>query len=179
MILRRSLILVLSALLIAGCGWRLRGSMTLPPGIDAIYLRASDAPLIQEHMVELLRNNDVRVVDGPSQAQLIIDLQRYDEERRVVSVGANTRVSEYELIVEATFSISDAEGRELLKDAEATLIRSYQYDQNSILAMEAEERLIREEMRRELARQIIGRLRFIDLPPAGSDAVEANGQTTP
>lgn len=177
MILRRSLVLALSALLIGGCGWRLRGSMTLPPDIDAVYLQGANAPLLVESMEELLRTNQVTVVGGPSQAQLIIDIQRYDEERRVVSVGANTRVSEYELIVEATFSISDAQGREILPAGEASVIRSYQYDQNNILAMEAEERLIRDEMRRELARQIIGRLRFLELPPAGE--TEANGQNIP
>lgn len=176
MILRRCLVLGLTLLLIAGCGWRLRGSMTLPPGMDAIYLQGADAALVLEQMEELLRANQVSVVDGPSQAQLIIDLERYDEERRVVSVGANARVSEYELIVEADFTISDAQGRVLLPDGEASLIRSYQYDQNNILAMDAEERLIREEMRRELARQIIGRLRFIELPPTEADA---DGQSIP
>lgn len=163
MILRRGFVVLLSLLLISACGWRLRGSMALPPGIDVIYVQG-DSELIIEPMKELLRANRVRVADGLSGAQLLIDIQRYDEQRRVVSVGANTRVSEYELIADAVFTVSDAQGGELLPASEATLIRAYQYDQDNILAMEAEERLIREEMRRELARQIIGRLRFIDMP---------------
>lgn len=176
MILRRSLVLGLAFLLVAGCGWRLRGSMTLPADIDAIYLQGSGA-LILEEMAELLKSSQITVVDRPSQAQLIINVQRYDEERRIVAVGANTRVSEYELTVAATFSISNAQGHELLPTNEVSLIRSYDYDQNNILAMEAEERLIRQEMRRELARQIIGRLHFIDLTPPTE--TEANGQSIP
>lgn len=172
---RRGLVIFLSLLLISACGWRLRGSVALPPSINAIYLQG-DAELIMAPMRELLRANDVRVADGISQAQLVVDIQDYEEERRVVSVGANTRVSEYELIAEARFSIIDAQGHQLLPDGEASLIRSYQYDQNNVLAMEAEERLIMEEMRRELARQIIGRLRFIDLTSA-NEAVDPDGQT--
>lgn len=176
MIFRRGLVILISLLLISACGWRLRGSMALPPGIDVIYLQGG-AELIMEPMRELLRANQVRVADGPSQAQLVVDVQHYDEEKRVVSVGANTRVSEYELIAEARFSISDAQGHQLLPVDEASLIRTYQYDQDNVLAMDAEERLILEEMRRELARQIVGRLRFLDLSPANNEAAESNGQT--
>lgn len=163
----RSIVCLLSLLLVSACGWHLRGTLALPEGLDTVYLNnRAGTETLQRTFEELLTANNVNVANSPSAAQLIINILDYREERRVVSIGDNTLVTEYELIAEADFSIEDAQGNTVLPSGEASVIRAYQFDRNNVLGKAEEERLIQTEMRREMAQQIIRRLRFLNLPVA-------------
>jgi LPS-assembly lipoprotein len=158
------LLLLFTVTLASACGWRLRGTMTLPEGLNTIYLNnQAESPILPRMLETLLTANQVNVTDSASAAQLIINILSYREERRVVSVGANTLVTEYELNAQANFSIEDAEGNIVLPPSDASVIRNYVFDQNNVLGKEEEERLIQSEMRRDIAQQIVRRLRFLDL----------------
>ncbi|MEX1032102.1 MAG: LPS assembly lipoprotein LptE [Cellvibrionaceae bacterium] len=159
--------LLLSLVLISACGWHLRGTLALPEGLDTVYLNdQAGAEVLSRTMEELLTANQVKVATGHSNAQLVINILDYREDRRVVSIGGNTLVTEYELIARAIYSLEDGQGNVLLPSAEASVIRSYEFDENNVLGKAEEERLIQQEMRRELAQQIIRRLRFMDLDSA-------------
>lgn len=162
--IRKSFAILLSFILLTACGWHLRGNLTLPQGLNRVYLddEADGEPLLNA-VEELLTANDVEIAKNPAAAQLTIRLLSYDEERRVVAVGGNTLVTEYELVDRGSFSVADGQGQVLLPASDLSVVRSYQFDRNNVLGMEQEERLIQEEMRRELAQQIIRRLRFADL----------------
>lgn len=167
----RSLFLIAAALFVSACGWHLRGTLTLPEGLDKVYLNnQANTQVLQRTLSELLVANQVTLANSPGAAQLLINILSYDEDRRVVSIGDNTLVTEYELIAEADFSIEDAQGNLVLPESEVSVIRAYQFDQNNVLGKAEEERLIQTEMRRELAQQIIRRLRFVDLQAAAAPA---------
>lgn len=162
--IRTAVALLLSVTLVSACGWHLRGTLALPEGLDRVYLNSQpDARVLSGMLQDLLAANQVDVVDSPAAAQMVINLLSYREERRVVSIGDNTLVTEYELIAQAEFSIEDAQGNTVLPPSDASVVRAYQFDQDNVLGKAEEERLIREEMRRELAQQIIRRLRFLNL----------------
>lgn len=165
----RSLLLIAVTLFVSACGWHLRGTLTLPEGLDTVYLNnQANTQVLQRTLSELLVANQVTLADSPASAQLLINILSYDEHRRVVSIGDNTLVTEYELIAEADFSIEDAQGNPVLPESEVSVIRAYQFDQNNVLGKAEEERLIQTEMRRELAQQVIRRLRFVDLQQAAA-----------
>lgn len=89
------------------------------------------------------------------------------ERKRTVSVDAQGRAAEYELITSALYSVRDSSGRTLLNNAQADVYRSLEWSSAEIVSKGEEERLLREEMRRELISRIIDRLRRIDVnaPP--------------
>lgn len=162
--MRRALVIVLALALVSACGWRLRGTVAMPAGLETLYVNeGGDSQRLASSLRDLLTANNVTVAEQESAAQLVINLLAYDEERRVVAVGDNTLVTEYELIAETEFSIEDGQGNTLLPADRISLIRSYEYDQDNVLGKEEEERLIQEEMRRETAQQIIRRLRFLNV----------------
>lgn len=162
--IRSALFALGATLLLSACGWHLRGTLTLPEGLNAVHLNnLADAEILGRTLEQLLVANDVEVTPRATAAQLIISLINYEEERRVVAIGDNTLVTEYELIASADFSVEGAKGEIILPPTDASVVRAYQFDQDDVLAMAGEQELIFEEMRREIAQNIVRRLRFLDL----------------
>lgn len=161
------LAVVLVAAILSACGWHLRGSIVLPDNIQSVYIdnQASDPALLEE-LERLLTVNDVVISETATGADLVINLLDFAENRRVNSLNSNTIVREYELISEAEYEIKNAAGEILLEPNVAQLSRIYTFDQNAVVSAAEEQQIIQEELRLELAQQIVRRLRFLNTAPA-------------
>jgi LPS-assembly lipoprotein len=158
------LVIAITALtILSSCGWRLRGTLTLPENLNSVYIvNQTSSTDLDEELERLLSNNDVTIAESMSIAQLIITLEEFEEKSRTASLSSAGRTNEYELTSEVIYNIKDQLGNELIPTSEANVIRTYQYDENNVIAAGNEQRLLQQEIRRELAQQILGRLRFID-----------------
>jgi LPS-assembly lipoprotein len=158
------LILVLGLMsLLSACGWHLRGSIVLPANIESVYIdnRASNREL-EDDLINLLQSNGVALSQSAANTDLMIVILDFNQRRRVNSVNSNTIVSEYELISEAEYEIKDAAGVLLLEPDVIQLSRIYTFDQNAVVSAAEEAQLIQQELRLELAQQIVRRLRFLN-----------------
>ncbi len=163
--------LITSVSILNGCGWRLRGGLTLPDGLNLVHVATSDpSSSFGRNLTQLLQANGVTTVDSPRESQLTITTGTLEERRRVVSTGGNTLVTEYELESSIPFSVEDNLGNSLIPTETATTTRVYEFDQNDIVGKAQEERLIQSEMQRDLIQQIVRRLRFIDASPPENNA---------
>ena len=153
----------IAAILLSACGWHLRGTIALPSNIESVYIdnRARDTGLAND-LSDLLRSNGATLSQSASTADMVISLLEFEQKRRINGLSSNTLVNEYELINEAEFEIKTASGLTLLEPTLSSLSRSYRYDQNAVVSAAAEEELINDELRLELAQQIIRRLQFLD-----------------
>jgi outer membrane lipopolysaccharide assembly protein LptE/RlpB len=70
-------------------------------------------------------------------------------------------VAEYQLNEDVDFYITDAEDNQILSLSTASVERVYEFREKDILASSNEEQRIRAEMRSELVRQILNRLRVL------------------
>ncbi len=145
------------------CGWHLRGTIALPSNVESVFIdnRASDTALADD-LSNLLRSNGATLTQGSGNADMVITLLSFDQKRRISGLSSNTLVNEYELISEAEFEIKNASGEILLDPTLSSLSRIYRYDQNAVVSAAEEEKLINNELRLELAQQIIRRLQFLD-----------------
>lgn len=152
--------LVVLALTVSSCGWRLRGTLTLPEGLESMQIiDNAGSSFLARQLSQLLQANGVDLVnENPDMAIVLIEER---EDKRIVAVGSNTLASEYELSAEARYFISDTEGNILAPESTVSVLRSYEFNENNVVSKAEEERIIQQEMRRELAQQIIRRLRFI------------------
>lgn len=161
-------LLALALITTASCGWHLRGApKNFPPG-SLLYISAQDPRSdIAEELTRLLQNAGVPMAESPMEADYALTIHEEQERKRTVSVDERGRASEYELITSALYSVRDSNGNTLLNNAQADIYRTLQWDDDEIVSKGEEERLLREEMRRELIGRIIDRLRRIDVnaPP--------------
>lgn len=151
----------LSFLLIAlvGCGFHLRGSANLSDSIKTMYVQGID--IRQGVGLELKRGltrNGVTVLPQFKQGSAVLTVIDNHFERRVLSVGTDAKVSEYELYGSLTFKVSNKAGVEVSPSQKVEARRDYQFDQNAVLAKDEEERLLREQLDQQLVQNVLRRL---------------------
>ncbi|WP_193161384.1 LPS-assembly lipoprotein LptE [Microbulbifer hainanensis] len=169
-IFSQALIGILITTILGGCGWHLRGApKNFPPG-SKLYIATEDPRSdVAAEMTRLLQNGGIPMAESPLEADYALTIHKEVERKRIVSVDAKGRASEYELITSATYSVEDRAGNVLLNNAEADVYRTLEWNDNEVVSKGEEERLLREEMRRELIGRIIDRLRRIDVNAPAED----------
>ena len=154
----RSSFIVACALLLAGCGFQLRGGDVLPAGSSGLYVAAP--ALLQAEAEFFLAGSDTRLVADAASADVVLTIanERYD--RRVLSVDPNTgKEREYELSYAVDVNAVRNGGEAVLPPQTVTLVRDFVFDRDALLGTSREETVLREEMRRDAMQQIMNRLR--------------------
>jgi len=151
------LILLFTAVLLAGCGFHLRGQAGMP--FNTLYLEAanSSTPFAKE-LRRKLEMNKVKLVNTAKQADVVLDIISEVPDKQILTLDASGRVNEYELFYRVSLRAFDINKREWIPAEEFMMHRDFPYDENSILAMEAEEDLLYQSMRIEMVQQVLRRL---------------------
>jgi len=145
--------------LLSACGFHLRGDIELPPALQETYLESKNpyTGMARALRVELEAAGG-RVVESGEHASAVLHIVREISENRILSVGSTGKASEYELFNEVVFSLSDAEGKVLIKPQTVRITRDLVFDETELLGKLSEAEGIHKQMRRNLARQIIIRI---------------------
>ncbi len=145
------------ALLLAACGFHLRGDTRMP--FVTLYIDAANpnSPLINE-LRRNLEASHIQLVATAEQAEVVLNIASDLAEKQILSLGGSGRVSEFQLRYRVSLRAYDREQREWLPADELQLSRDFSYDDAQILAKEAEEALLYQSMRSDMAQQIIRRL---------------------
>jgi len=153
---------VLLILSVSSCGFALRGTANLPAALQTLQLASVDptSDLLRE-VSRALRSNGVTVVDT-DQTPYRLGLGRENSTERTLSVNSNARAGEYELELSVLFQLTQS-GSTVLGPETLSLTRVYLTDPENAVAKDEEAELIRQEMRRELAQQILRRLQAANL----------------
>jgi len=145
-----------------GCGFHLRGVADLSDNLKTMYIEGLN---LQRGMgLDLKRglvSNGIVVVERAQQHTAVLKIIENRFDRRVLSVGSNAKVSEYELYALIRFSVMDVEGKMLAEIQQVEAQRDYQFDENEVLGREAEENLLRDEINKELVQSMLRRLSAI------------------
>lgn len=145
-----------TSVLLSGCGFHLRGTGVDNVTLDEIRLTAPDrhSPTYRQ-LVAALQSDGVRITDA---ADYHLQLLSDRHERVALSYTSRISAAEYEIRQHLTFQISDSEGRPLIGPETLTTQRVYVNDRDNIVGTAEEEALLREEMRRDMTRQMLFRL---------------------
>jgi len=150
---------LLVGLILAGCGFQLRGQSSLPPEMAETLVRFPDETTeFARELRLLLRANDVRLADAPGEGVAELRILQDRISRRALTISADARVREFVLVFDLRFSLTDAEGNALLTNESLRLERDFQFDEQEILGAATEEEMLRDDLRRAMARALIRRL---------------------
>lgn len=156
-----SLRFVLGALLMimmTSCGFHLRGQVGLPPQMSKTQLTGlSERDALALALRQALRANAVTLVESAAQATALLRVLGREEGKRVLSVGGNGKVREYELYLSVSFDVKTVEGAHVAVQT-LTLTREFIFDEADVLGKSQEELLLREDMYKDMAQLIMYRL---------------------
>ena len=153
---RRRVLAGLPAALLAGCGFQLRRPPELSFQSIALTGFAPRSPLAEELRRQLLLQ--VRVLDVPEKAQVVLHAIEDQRERSVVASTSAAQVRELQLRLKLNFRAHTPGGRELIPRSELLLQRDMSYSENAALAKEFEEAELFRELQADLVGQVLRRL---------------------
>lgn len=188
---RLPVILLTIVTLVTACGWQLRGTVALSSLTDTLHITGENTygPLLTE-LRNRLQADDITLTETPSEARYTLNIVQERTEKRVAALGTDALASAYELTLTAQFAVLDQRGMPIANRLTSTITRSYNASAASAGSSSQEEVLLLNEMREELAQQILRQLQAAisaaqagghDSSPATSvDTDEAShGETAP
>lgn len=152
-----SFILLAATLLVAACGFQLRGVATLP--FESIYVQAAAKSLLAQELKRAVRSgSSTRVAEQPDQAEVTLQILTEAQEKQILSLTVGGRVAEYQLRYRVQFRLTDAKKNEHIPASEIVLSRDYSYRDDQALASESQEALLYRDMRSDAVHQLVRRL---------------------
>jgi len=140
-------------MLLASCGYHLRGAIDLPPEMDKIYVQNASPPLLDTFR-DILLATQRQLVSSAGEAGLVVIVLAEEMLRRDLSLSSTGKSTEYELQYTLGYEMLDGKGKILLKNQTIEINRDYFNAQANVIGKEQEEELIRKEMYRQAVSNI-------------------------
>lgn len=138
--------------MLAGCGFHVRGSASVPPEMSRTYIATnSEHTVFYRKIRAAFRGAGVDVVDTPDEATAIFRILEDHTGQRVVSVSARNVPREFEVWYTVHYELSSGE-KMLIPESMQTLTRDYTYDETEVLGKAREEEVLRDALVDDLVR---------------------------
>lgn len=155
--------LIAAVMLIAGCGWHVRGDLLPPLALDSVRIDSSEqhTPLLQALLDAFAQSGIKASTDPGTKTDYVLVLEPEKLRKRTVGVGTDSLAAAFELQLSQTFQWFDLTGE---ASAPLTAVVTRSLDASDTTGLEREQALLLGDMRRELVQQIL-RQSYFQLQP--------------
>lgn len=147
-------------LVLAGCGYHLRGSTPdsqLP--FESVYVDApSGTPLERELRTAIRSQHSTQLLDDPKAAMVALRVLDHKQERKVLTLNSQGQVREFSLTYRIRYELADQKNKKLLEPTEIALQTILSYSESQVLGKEQEEKMIFDDLRHDAISQIMRQL---------------------
>ena len=152
-----TIVAVLAATLLAGCGFHPRGKLPMP--FETLYVSGGDyasfSAAVKRHLQSL---GQVKIEERQQQAQAVLEILGENTDTQVLSLTSTGVVAEYSLNYRVAFRLRDNANRVWIPASEIVLRRNLTYDVNEVLGKEHEQALLYKDMQEDAVEQLTRRL---------------------
>lgn len=158
------ILLAVMTSLLSACGFQLRGTgengATIPDEWRDMHLITGNpnGEFSREVQTRFAANGVNWKNRENANFLLVLGPERFSQ--RNLSLNAEARAAEFELTMRASFSVTDAENNEVIETTEVTTIKQMENDPRNVVGKAEEVRILKSEMRAELAQQMMRRIGF-------------------
>ena len=146
--------------LLSGCGFHLRGAVTLPPEINSLAIEdtATGSQIVPEIKLQL-RRNGITPLASAENAKLILIIMGESYGQRVLTVSSVGQVQEFELSYDVDYTIQNvADPSASLLRQKLTIKRDLRFSVEEVLGKASEETRLKNDMLQDAAQKILRRL---------------------
>lgn len=152
----RIITVLLLLISVAACGFQLRGSNLDVLQRSNVYIQSSGADEISSEVKRQLRYAGVNLINKSGDADYVIELSNERFDRNIISVSPETgKVQEYELAYQSNLSVTDRNGKKLVKNETITAARDYVFDDAAILGNFSQESVLQKDIARYAAGNVL------------------------
>lgn len=146
------------SLLLGGCGFQMRGEWQLPASMKNTMMSGGNQMLYDSLQREFRSASaDLSRAEGNIQGAHLFIL-RNQIDKRVLSVDNRGKVIEYEIYYILHFKVLDESGSQIVPPQQINMTRDYPFAATNVIGAAQEEALLREDMYRDMAHQIMRRI---------------------
>ncbi len=143
------------ALVLASCGFHLRGQATLP--YSTLYVSGPSGTSLTRSLTRVLKSSGVKVVERQADAEVGLIILSDTREKSILSLSGAGRAQEYELRERVSFRIVTTKEPDL-PASEIVTQRTISFNDAQVLAKESEEALLYRDMENDTVQQLLRRL---------------------
>ena len=151
------LAVIAASLLLAGCGFQLRGSATLP--FNTLYV---EAPNAAQFAVQLRRTigsgSKTRITNNQAEADATLQILSDLREQEIISLSPGGRARELQLRYRVQYVVYDKNKAQLLPPGEIVLRRDFSVNDQDPRGQESEQVLLYRDMQADAVQQLLRRL---------------------
>jgi len=160
---RNLLLMVISFCFVTGCGFHLRGSFELPPGLEKIAIDdVTTTSDIAQVLKTQLRRHNITPLKKVEDAKLVIVIDKEAYSRRVLTVSPEGKVQEFELMYTVNYALLNQQNKQAsVSNQLLSVKRDLRFDETAVLGVTSEESRLNREMVSSAAEQILRRLQNV------------------
>lgn len=153
----KHLLIAALLLILAGCGFQLRGAANLP--YDTLHVAAAPTSTFATQMRRAVTSSSkTKVVDNPKEAQATLHILGEAREKSILSLSGGGRVREYQLRYRVQYRVADKDNKELRAPTTILLHRDFSFNDADTLSKESEEALLYRNMQTDAVNQMLRQL---------------------
>jgi LPS-assembly lipoprotein len=142
---------------LSACGFKLRGSVSVP--YKSILISGRPSPQLRYDLERVIATGtDSKVVTSGKDADLILDIVNEDSTRQILTYSSTGQISAYRLNNRVVFRAFDNTGAEVIAESDIYVIRDLDFTTATVLASDIQQQQFLESMRSDLALQILRRI---------------------
>jgi LPS-assembly lipoprotein len=154
--------LLLVLVVLAGCGFQLRGTADVP--FQTLYIPNAIAGIALDLKRSIQAGTNAKVVEDAKAADAVLAFSHETREKEILSLNAAGRVREFRLRYRVGFRVHDGKGNDYVPLSSMELTRDVSFNDAEVLAKEAEEQLLFRDMQSDMVQQIMRRLAVAQKP---------------
>lgn len=156
---RLSLLAVITATAVSGCGFQLRGTSPVPAALQPLAIDCPNSLPARfcESVRDQLSLGGIKL-EPTETADYVLTLRDYNQDRRASAITAQASAAEYVLRHSVTIELHSANKVPLIAATDLTASETYRYDETNVLAKQREEEELQQQLGDRLAQQVIFRL---------------------
>ncbi|MBV1774569.1 hypothetical protein KSF73_02450 [Burkholderiaceae bacterium DAT-1] len=165
MAMKKWLCTALGAMMLAGCGFHLRGyGDSQPFAFQRLYI-ASPGPLGEVLRQQLALRKELKLQNVGQGADAVLSIDQENSEKQLFTVNGSGQVTQYLVLYQARYTLRIGD-EEVISPTSLQLRRTLSFNANAVLGKESEEQRLIADMRADMAQQIARRIAVVR-PSAG------------
>lgn len=143
--------ILIFALCLSGCGFKLRNAQSLPPQLQTMYCQA-DNPYgeFETLFKRSLTSSKINLLPDPSKLAPTIHVSAEDSPPVTTSSVSSSSARVYTLTYKSTISINDASGKVIVPPQVISVSRTLSLQHNEMIEMAPQVTIVKKEMMQEL-----------------------------
>lgn len=148
-------VMVILSLLIASCGYQLRGVQNIPDVMKRVNLNMQNVSAGMESTLRQQLHSSGMVFVRNADMSILIENERL--ERRELTLDSTGRVAETEMVLEVDVQFGDRLREMQSTPSRITARRNYSVDSDNVTTSGSQERLLLQQMYNEVAQEVLRR----------------------